>query len=155
MAELPYLLGEYFFAEDLKPVEDETPAAPVPKVTTPVEAETSTAIQKKELVDLLETFFLLYGSKTALKKILEVLEISRSSDSADKRLHEIDKRLPLPPDISASRLAKALKVSKQAVLKTPWWKKRRRAREEEIEERRDRLIEKTIGYESSRRNSWS
>lgn len=46
--------------------------------------------------------------------------------STDEKLTGIDTEMPLPPTASAEQLGKMLGVSKQAVLKTDWWKRNRK-----------------------------
>lgn len=55
---------------------------------------------------------------------------------ANEKLTKIDELLRIPPTASANTLGEALGVSKQAVMKTGWWKNNRRGNQNEISNRR-------------------
>jgi hypothetical protein len=58
--------------------------------------------------------------------------------TANEKLTRIDEQLHFPPTASAEQLGKMLGVTKQAVMKTVWWRKNRRGEtQEEIDRRFD------------------
>jgi hypothetical protein len=66
-------------------------------------------------------------------------------------LTKIDGLIRFPPTASAEQLGAMLGVSKQAVMKTAWWRKKRRGEsDEEIERRHSQHKERGKGYESPR-----
>jgi len=61
--------------------------------------------------------------------------------TVNERLERLDSLIPIPPSASASRIAKALRTSKAAVIQSCWWQKHRKNNDdEEFESRRERLL---------------
>lgn len=56
--------------------------------------------------------------------------------TANEKLTKIDGLMPFPPTASAEQFGEMLGVSKQAVMKTVWWRKNRRGETDEEIERR-------------------
>jgi hypothetical protein len=66
------------------------------------------------------------------------LVLADSKLTANEKLTKIDGLMPLPATASAEQLGEMLGVTKQAVMKTEWWRKNRRGEtEEEIDRRFD------------------
>lgn len=64
------------------------------------------------------------------------LVLADESLTANEKLTKIDGLMPLPPTASAEQLGEMLGVSKQAVMKTAWWRKNRRGEtQKEIDDR--------------------
>lgn len=56
--------------------------------------------------------------------------------TVNEKLTKIDGLMPVPPTASAEQLGEMLGVSKQAVMKTAWWRKNRRGEtQKEIDDR--------------------
>jgi hypothetical protein len=71
--------------------------------------------------------------------------------TANEKLTRIDELIPFPPTASAEQLSAMLGVTKQAVMKTSWWRKNRRGMtDEEIERRQLRLKDRGRKYERPR-----
>ena len=68
--------------------------------------------------------------------------------TANDKLNRIDRLIPFPATASAERLAEALGVSKQAVLKTSWWRQNRKGeKQNEIGRRLDMHKRRAKNYE--------
>jgi hypothetical protein len=65
-------------------------------------------------------------SDDRIRQAGKVLEDTKMS--TNEKLAEIDRLMPFPPTASASQLGQLLGVTKQAVLKTTWWKQKRRGK---------------------------
>lgn len=67
------------------------------------------------------------------------------------KLTQIDELIPFPPTALAEQLGEMLGVTRQAVMKTVWWRQNRRGRiAEKIERRRSRMKERGREYERQR-----
>jgi hypothetical protein len=118
---------------------DESGSAPLPK---PGRA-TSTNIP---MIALLTVF----TNNVAAERFEEAGEVIASKRSANDRLNKIDSLIPLPATASAKQLGEMLGVSKQSVLKTPWWKEHRRGEKaNEIGRRRQRHQERANTFDES------
>lgn len=73
-------------------------------------------------------------SDERMKQAAQIL--ADESLTAHDKLTKIDSLLPFPPTASADQLGGMLGVSKQAVMKTVWWRKKRRGETDEEIERR-------------------
>jgi hypothetical protein len=71
--------------------------------------------------------------------------------TAHEKLTKIDGLIPFPPTASAEQLGAMLGVSKQAVMKTAWWRKNRRGETQEEIDRRFDEHEKRRGTPIDRR----
>ena len=70
--------------------------------------------------------------------------------TANEKLTQIDDLIPIPAVASAGQLGGMLGVSKQAVLKTDWWKRNRRGeKENEIGRRRAKHQQRNQSFEPS------
>lgn len=88
-------------------------------------------------------------SDERMKQAAHVL--ADESLTANDKLTRIDGLLPFPPTASAEQLGEMLGVSKQAVMKTVWWRKNRRGEsDEEIERRHAQHKERGKKYEPPR-----
>jgi hypothetical protein len=77
--------------------------------------------------------------------------LADDSLNVNDKLTRIDGLIRFPPTASAEQLGAMLSVSKQAVMKTAWWRGNRRGvRNEEVERRRTRLTERGRRYEPPR-----
>ncbi|MBM4097974.1 MAG: hypothetical protein FJ261_14550 [Planctomycetes bacterium] len=73
-------------------------------------------------------------SDERMKQAAQVL--SDEKLTANEKLTKIDGLMPFPPTASAEQLGEILGVSKQAVMKTVWWRKNRRGEtQKEIDDR--------------------
>ena len=135
MVELPYLLADELFGEAPEPVQAETPVVPVQKTTT-------TPKQKGEDPFTSRIIFLLSSEKLAPGEINKLEEIPHSSKSLNEKLYEVEGIVSFLSNFSAQKLAWLFDVSKQAILKTPWWKKRMQARRKEKQKWKDRYGER-------------
>jgi hypothetical protein len=74
--------------------------------------------------------------------------LADDSLTANEKLTRIDALLPFPAKASAEQLGDMLGVSKQAVLKTPWWVQNRKGeKEDEVGRRRAGHQKRAEGYE--------
>jgi len=71
--------------------------------------------------------------------------------TANEKLTKIDSLMPLPATASAEQLGEMLSVTKQAILKTPWWCRHRRGETREEIDRRFDEHEKRRGTPIDRR----
>ncbi len=107
----------------------------------------------QEKTGLGEAFFglamILAGAKPAaqhFRRAVQVLVDERLTING--RLEKLARLIAIPPTTSAATLAKALGASKQAVLKTAWWRKQRRGvGRQRAAEREERLRERGRQYE--------
>lgn len=69
--------------------------------------------------------------------------------SANEKLTKIDALLPIPPTASAEQLGIMIGVTKQAVLKTPWWTQNRKGeKKSEVGRRRESHRKRAKSYEA-------
>jgi hypothetical protein len=76
--------------------------------------------------------------------------LSNEKLNSNEKLTKIDALIPFPPTASAEQLGNLLRVSKQAVLKTDWWKRHRKGeKDNEIGRRWTKHRRRAKDYESS------
>jgi hypothetical protein len=73
--------------------------------------------------------------------------------STNEKLTKVNCLLPIPPTVSAKLLGKLLGVSKQAVLKTSWWKQNRKGEKDEMIDKRQRILAKRSKQNESSRDN--
>lgn len=104
---------------------DAPPPAPAASVVAPVE--------KVQTLALLSV----YTNGASDDRLARADTIVASSAlNASEKLTQLDATLPIPPTASANDLAQMLGVSRQAVMKTPWWKQHRKGKANAVTERR-------------------
>jgi hypothetical protein len=82
-----------------------------------------------------------------IKKAIPLLADDRLT--VNEKLTKIDALMPFPATASAEQLGEMLGVTKQAVLKTEWWKQHRQGeKESEVGRRRDRHRKRAETYEA-------
>lgn len=98
------------------------------ETTQPVQNEKSTYLS---LLDI-------YTNGISERRIKDVEQVSvRDNLTVSDKLNKIDELMPIPAITTANKLAKLFNVTKQAVLKSEWWKLHRKGkREDEIERRK-------------------
>jgi hypothetical protein len=125
------------FAELLKPKPTAAEPAPTP---TPAADHPSFALLR---------VFTNKMSDERFKQASQVL--TDDTLTVNDKLTKIDALMPFPPTASAEQLGEMLGVSKQAVMKTVWWRKNRRGEsDEEIERRHAQHKERAKAYEAPR-----
>lgn len=113
-----------------------------------VNAPTQSTV-REGAVDAGAVVLALYTGHVANETFRKLAEIVRDTTlTVNEKLARLHATLPLPPNVSAQKLAKALGVSKSAVIASDWWKEHRKGRREKDQERRrERLIERGKQYE--------
>jgi hypothetical protein len=100
-------------------------AEPVPRATEAGERATMTLLG-------------IFTNGVSDERVQQAVAIVNQKLSVQEKLSQIDALLPFPPTASAADLAAALGVSKQAVMKTSWWKQNRKGgKNEEAHRRRE------------------
>jgi hypothetical protein len=90
----------------------------------------------------------LYTNGLADKRIQQAQRIVGSGMATNEKLMKLDALVPIPATASAKGLGAALGVSKQAVLKSEWWKDNRRGEKaDEIGRRGQRHQQRARDYE--------
>jgi len=91
----------------------------------------------------------LFTGGIADARIPEVARVVKDKTlTVNERLERVDSLFRIPAATSAAQLAKVLGVSRQAVMKTAWWKAHRRgAKDAEIARRRDVHRRRAASYE--------
>jgi hypothetical protein len=68
--------------------------------------------------------------------------------SSDQKLKKIHALIPFPATVSADKLGKLIRVTKQAILKGDWWKENRKGeKENEVGRRHQKHKERAKQYE--------
>jgi hypothetical protein len=107
--------------------------------TTP--PSVSSATDGKSKLERRHRLLLIYTSGAAMEQFDDLEGIlSDGNTTADEKLREINRRLPIPPSTSAQQLAHALGVTKTAVLKTEWWHQNRRGERQSTSGRREEML---------------
>jgi hypothetical protein len=74
----------------------------------------------------LQAILRIYGGRRASQHYARLEAVLESDQNVDTKLWSLDRILPIPPTTHSADLAVALKVSRQAVEKSNWWRQKRK-----------------------------
>lgn len=94
----------------------------------------------------------LFSEGVSDDRILQAADLLANDELfANEKLTRIDKLIPFPPTASAEKLGKLVGVSKQAVMKTDWWKQNRQdEKKNQIGRRKAGHAQRAASFEDDR-----
>jgi hypothetical protein len=122
---------------------------PLAELLQPVRPEPPAPPHQPEPDHALAALLRVYTNGVADERLRQAAQILADDTlTAHEKLTKIDDLIRIPATASAEQLGAMLGITKQAVMKTAWWRENRRGRgDEEVGRRQARLRERGERYE--------